>query len=151
MKEKLFNEALGKISEIAEKVSLHEIKFAEAEKQTKTICQDFPGLCERIDVLEKKISLAKPPADKPKEKLLGTDHETIEEILSCPSCLLDHLKKVGLDKASSELCGSDEACQAIVVELVKKGFKVGPPTKDKENVTAETKKGSHFSLGRSQG
>lgn len=139
------------------------------------LCTTFPELCKDVqgvkaqlaalaEELKKKPEPPKPEPSKPEplkeEKIPGTDHANIEELLSCPECVIGHIKKVGFDKAATEICKNDEACEATVMELAKKGYKIekpkkediidadGKPKGEKDKPEEGTEKKGHFTLGK---
>lgn len=157
--------ALTSIPELKERIA----------KIPEDLCTTFPELCKDVqgvktqlaalaEELKKKPEPPKPEPSKPEplkeEKIPGTDHANIEELLSCPECVIGHIKKVGFDKAATEICKNDEACEATVMELAKKGYKIekpkkediidadGKPKGEKDKPEEGTEKKGHFTLGK---
>ena len=149
-REKEAKDTLAQVRQLTEKISSLETKTVETDGRIKTVCETFPSLCEKVEALAKKLETPPPaivpPAEplKPKEGkkgILETGHENIEDLLSCPECLLGHIKKIGFDKAAEEICKDDEACKAAIAELTKKGYKIEEPKKVEEPKKEETSEG----------
>jgi len=139
----------------------------ELTKSNKTLCELVPSLCTKGEldtILSEKLKpkepekppVIPPSAEPPKDKrkgILDTGHETFEELLACPECLLGHIKKVGLDKAAEEICKDDETCKVAIAALTKKGYKVDELKKEEtgEGKDEEGKEGDgSFSLGQGE-
>lgn len=157
-KQKTGEEILSQFGQISQKLAALETKTVETDGRIKTVCEVFPSLCEKVEALAKKLDtpppVALPPAEPPKDKkkgILDTGHENIEDLLNCPECLLGHIRKIGLDKASEEICKDDESCKATIAELTKKGYKIEEPKKEgaSEGKDEEGKEGDgSFTLGQ---
>ena len=135
----------------------------ELAKSNKTLCELVPNLCTKGEldtILSEKLKPKEPekPAEPPKPKegkkgILETGHDTIEDLLACPECLLGHIKKVGFNKAAEEICKDDESCKATIAELTKKGYKVEEPKKEEgnEGKDEEEEGNGSFTLGQGEG
>lgn len=137
-------ELLSSIKTLTDKVATLETKTGDA----KNICEAFPGLCTKVEGIEKKLSeIAAPPAP-PNLLEKFTDHKDLDEIFSCPGCLAGHIKKVGYDKAAEEICKDDEECEsrikAIVNALTKKGFKITKEEIKPDGQKKEDRPGFHL-------
>ena len=166
-KEKRTEEALTKVNELSTQVT----SLTETTGKIKSFCDTYPELCKTVQEIKQKLETPPPaPAgapkeppkpEPPKEKILGTDHTSLEELLSCPECLAGHIKKVGFEKAAEQICKNDEACKATLAELTKKGYKIGEPPKpeppkepskekedDKGKTEETTNPEGHFTLGK---
>ena len=167
-KEKRAEETLAEIKQLTGKISSLETRTVATDDRIKNVCETFPGLCEKVEALAKKLETPPPvtpppteppkPEEKKKKGILDTGHDAIEDLLSCPECLLGHIKKIGFDKAAEEICKDDESCKATIAELTKKGYKIEEPKKEEpkkeetsEGKDEEGKEGDgSFSLGKGE-
>ena len=157
-KQKKGEEILGQLGQLNQEITTLKTKTVETDGRIKTVCEAFPGLCEKVEALVKKLEtplpVIPPTTEPPKKKgILDTGHDAIEDLLACPECLLGHIKKIGFDKAAVEICKDDESCKATIAELIKKGYNVEEPKKEEtsERKDKEGKEGeSGFTLGQGE-
>jgi len=117
-----------------------EAKRAQEQVQVNSFCKQFPDLCSRVDVLEKK-------AKEPKPELEKEIHSTAKEYLDCPECSSALISAMGkMTKSSPDFAKRIQESlktQGITLEVHKEAKpEDGKKPPEEENKPEEQSSGS---------